>query len=113
MEGARSWWHGAGDPAIARSDLLPGQPLPVAVPLLTIAEGTSGQEALAARIASNHWALDQLGRDVPDGQMRIEWARSAFARMSRASTATQRGIQAAAQVLWGVDPPLRRPEDPG
>ncbi|MCK6529641.1 hypothetical protein L6R50_19500 [Myxococcota bacterium] len=113
LEQARSWWHGAGDPAIARSDLLPGRPLPAAVPLLTIAEGGAGQEALATRIASNHWALDQLGRDIPDGQMRVEWARSAFARMTRSPAATHRGIQAAAQVLWGADPPLGRPQGPG
>ena len=100
VNGVRAWWEQNGQPKIEWDHLRADGPLVQFIPMFTKLEGTAASEATRARVAHNHWVLDRVTEQVPQGATRRPWAMTKIEELlGYESLVTARGLGAAREIL--------------
>lgn len=97
---AKEWWEQVGRPELRSNHLSSDEPLAQFIPLFARLKGAAASEATRTHIAHNHWVLERLSEDIPDGPLRQQWAMDKIEEMiGYESAVTSEGLRAAKEVL--------------
>lgn len=99
-DGARAWWEQNGQPKIEWDHLRADGPLVQFIPLFTKLQRAIAGQGTHTRVAHNHWVVDQVTGQVPQGAERRSWAMAKIEELlGYESLVIARGLGAAREIL--------------